>query len=230
MRGQRAGEFAGVRVAGVTDRQLACRCSAARRSAVGGTRRVAIRGSVARRSSAGGCARSNALVSSPDLASDPTAGALPLDDPTTHLRQPPAAAAAAADGRGGPRKPPPGLRAQFSATRDAAMALVMAHVDLAKAEASAIGRPGRPRRRARRAARSCSSSSRSSCSSSASSLFLGEWLFGSMGWGVLHGVLAFLSDRRGGRPARGRRHRGADRPVAGRSRSSSGSWSASCSA
>ncbi len=26
-----------------------------------------------------------------------------------------------------------------------------------------------------------------------SSLFLGEWLLGSMGWGVLHGFLAFLA-------------------------------------
>ena len=92
----------------------------------------------------------------------------------------------------GPRKPPPGLRAQFSATRDAAMALVTAHVDLAKAEASAIGRQ---------------------VGLLAALGFLafilvvfaafllvigvalgiGEWVFGSMGWGVIHGVEAFLS-------------------------------------
>src|SRR5215207_11192263 len=38
----------------------------------------------------------------------------------------------------GPSRPP-GLRSQFGMTRDAAWNLLMAHVDLAKAEAAAIG-------------------------------------------------------------------------------------------
>ena len=72
------------------------------------------------------------------------------------------------------------------------MALVMAHVELAKAEASAIG----------------GQIARAAALGFVAfmlvvfavfllvigiSLGLGEWLFGSMGWGVVHGCLAFLS-------------------------------------
>ena len=88
--------------------------------------------------------------------------------------------------------PPPGLRASFRSTRDAAFGLATAHIELAKAEAQAIG---------------------SEIAKVAAfvgiaiavvifavilavigtSLFLGEWLLGSMGWGVLHGLLLFVA-------------------------------------
>ncbi len=72
------------------------------------------------------------------------------------------------------------------------MALVVAHVDLAKAEASAIGRQV---------------GLLAALGAFAfvlvvfavfllvigAALWLGEWIFGSMGWGVVHGVEAFLS-------------------------------------
>ena len=84
------------------------------------------------------------------------------------------------------------MRDQVGAVWDAAKALVLAHLDLAKAEAGAIaGEVGRV----------------AALSALAialvifavfllvigASLWLGEWLLGSMGWGVLHGFLLFLS-------------------------------------
>ena len=77
------------------------------------------------------------------------------------------------------------------ATRDAAIALVRSHIDLARTELSAIaGQIGRVAALAAVAivvvilagllgfVGVC--------------LFLGEWLLGSLGWGVLHGILAFI--------------------------------------
>ena len=69
-------------------------------------------------------------------------------------------------------------------------------------------RPGKGRDlrdcRARSAGSPPSSPSRSQCSSwpallatLGTALFLGEWLLGSLGWGVLHGVLFLRRDRRG---------------------------------
>ncbi len=84
------------------------------------------------------------------------------------------------------------MRDQLKATRDAALALVLAHVELAKAEAGQIaGEVGRV----------------AALGALAIvlvifavflfvigvSLGVGEWILGSMGWGVLHGVLLFLS-------------------------------------
>jgi hypothetical protein len=91
-----------------------------------------------------------------------------------------------------PRADPPRFRAQIGATGDSAARLVAAHVELAKAElgevleevkrvsvlggiaigaAIAVGllvTVGTP-------------------------LFLGEWIFGSMGWGLLHGLLVLAA-------------------------------------
>ena len=93
---------------------------------------------------------------------------------------------------GGSRRPPPGLRDQISAVRDAAMALVVAHIDLAKAEGAAIaGEVGR-----------------AAAAGALAFIFvvfavfllvigvslaIGEWVLGSMGWGVVHGVELFVS-------------------------------------
>ena len=88
--------------------------------------------------------------------------------------------------------PPPGLRAQLGATRDAAMALLAAHIDLAKAEAGAIaGQVGRVI--ALGALAFILVVFAVFLLVIGVSLGLGEWVFGSMGWGVIHGVLFFLS-------------------------------------
>ena len=71
--------------------------------------------------------------------------------------------------------------------------LVLAHVELAKAEADGHRRRDRQGRRLCRRRDRASSCSRSSSLVVGGSLFLGEWLLGSMGWGVLHGVLLFIA-------------------------------------
>ena len=92
---------------------------------------------------------------------------------------------------GGARKPPPNLRAQIGATRAALQGLALAHIDLAKAELSAV--LGEIARAAMLAAIAIVVIVLAALLAIiGTSLFLGEWLFGSMGWGVLHGVLAFI--------------------------------------
>ena len=72
------------------------------------------------------------------------------------------------------------------------MALVMAHVELAKAEAGAIA--GEVGRLAALAALALVLVLLAALLAIiGASLFFGEWLLGSMGWGVLHGVLLFVS-------------------------------------
>jgi hypothetical protein len=83
--------------------------------------------------------------------------------------------------------PPPGLKRQAGATKDALLGLVRAHIDLAKAEATEIGDEIRV------------VAAGAGIAFGAlvliaflvpigTALFLGEWLFGSLGWGVLHGT------------------------------------------
>lgn len=92
-----------------------------------------------------------------------------------------------------PPPPPPkplGLRAQFGATRDAATRLVLAHIDLAKAEAAAIG--GQVARVAGLIGAAIGFVLLIGVIVIVGmTLFTGEWLLGSMGWGILHGVLLF---------------------------------------
>jgi hypothetical protein len=82
----------------------------------------------------------------------------------------------------------PGLGAQFGRTRAAFVGLFRAHVDLAKAEISEI------------ASQLKLISAQAGCALAilmmsgillyvGGFLFLGEWLFGSIGWGLAHGVL-----------------------------------------
>jgi hypothetical protein len=71
------------------------------------------------------------------------------------------------------------------------MRLAMAHVDLAKAEANAIkGEVGRVAAFVGIAVAVLLFAG--ILAVVGTSLFLGEWLLGSMGWGVLHGVLLFV--------------------------------------
>ncbi len=92
---------------------------------------------------------------------------------------------------GGARKPPLSLRAQIGATRDALQGLVLAHIDLAKAELSAFA--GEIARAALLTAIAIAVMVLAALLAIlGTSLFLGEWLLGSIGWGVLLGFLAFI--------------------------------------
>jgi hypothetical protein len=88
--------------------------------------------------------------------------------------------------------PPPGLRASIRSTRDAAYRLAQAHVDLAKAEAAAIADE------VKKVAAYIGIAIAVVIFAVilaviGTSLFVGEWLLGSIGWGVLHGVLLFVA-------------------------------------
>lgn len=85
---------------------------------------------------------------------------------------------------------PRGLFAQLGATRDSMRGLAMAHVDLAKAEAAAIG--GRIARVAALAGVAVALILAIGMLLIVGlPLFTAEWLLGSMGWGILHAVLVF---------------------------------------
>jgi hypothetical protein len=105
---------------------------------------------------------------------------------------PPPPSSAPAPGRRGPRQAPPGLREQLGATFDAVKALVAAHIELARTEASAIAHEV-----GRVAALGAAAFGLVVIALFllviGGALWLGEWLLGSMGWGVLHGFLACLS-------------------------------------
>ena len=117
----------------------------------------------------------------------PQAGARPLDDPTA-ASPPPNPAPQPNPDRGADRKSAPGLRAQFASTREAAIALVRAHVDLAKAEIGEIA--GEVKRVVALAALAVAVLLLAALLVViGGTLFLAEWLLGSMGWGVLHGLL-----------------------------------------
>jgi hypothetical protein len=110
---------------------------------------------------------------------------------------------------GAPEPEARGLRGQAFATKDALLGLLRAHVDLAKAEADEI--KGEVARAAALAGLAIA------CAmllglllAIGSTLFYGEWVFGSIGWGLLHGTLlltgvivlaVMLALRAGGMPA-----------------------------
>lgn len=101
------------------------------------------------------------------------AGAVPLDEP-----------------RSTRPSTPPGLFASVRLTRDAGVRLAKAHVDLAKAELSAI--QGEVARVAALAGIAIAVILFAvTLAVIGTSMFLGEWLLGSIGWGVLHGILLF---------------------------------------
>ena len=83
------------------------------------------------------------------------------------------------------------MRAQFGATRDALWALALAHIELAKAELAAVA--GEIARVALLAAIAIVVIVIAALLAIVgTSLFLGDWLLGSLGWGVLHGFLMFI--------------------------------------
>ena len=88
--------------------------------------------------------------------------------------------------------PPPGLRSSIKSTRDAGFRLAHAHIDLAKAEFAAIADE------IKRVALFAGIAFgvvvfAVILAVVGTSLFLAEWLLGSLGWGVLHGVLLFIA-------------------------------------
>ena len=88
--------------------------------------------------------------------------------------------------------PTPGLRAQFGATFEAAKGLAMSHLERAKAEAAAIG--GQIARAAALVGLAVALLLMAGILALVgSALFLSDWLLGSMGWGILHGILLFTA-------------------------------------
>ena len=89
--------------------------------------------------------------------------------------------------RAAPRRPPPGLKAQLGAVRIALLGFVRAHIDLAKAEIEEVRRE---------VGRACGLAAAaiaclilmSLLVAIGGMLFTGEWIFGSIGWGVLLGA------------------------------------------
>lgn len=125
-----------------------------------------------------------ALVSSRPPPRPTRSRSTTLDDPKADPTPPPPPR--------GPRGTPPGLTAQIGATRDAIVALIRAHIDLAKTEAGAIaGQVGRLIALGLLALILVLAAIFLAVIGTA--LFTGEWLLGSMGWGVLHGVLFFAA-------------------------------------
>lgn len=91
-----------------------------------------------------------------------------------------------------PPPKPPGLREQILLTRDAVRRVVDAHVALAKAELEPIVE--NVKKAAIRASIALGIAIFALLLVSIGTpLFLGEWWFGSMGWGILHGVLLSLA-------------------------------------
>ncbi len=87
---------------------------------------------------------------------------------------------------------PPGLLAQVKATIDAGKRLAAAHIELAKAEAASIA--GEVARVAALAGIAIVVIIFAALLLTiGTALFLGEWLLGSMGWGILHGLLFALA-------------------------------------
>src|SRR4051794_29580445 len=113
-------------------------------------------------------------------------GSPPLDEP---LNPPSAAGPPPEPDRPGPRlADAPGLGEQIGATRESARRLVTAHVDLAKAELGDIADA------AKQAAILAGIAIAMGIFVGllvgvGLPLFLGEWIFGSIGWGILLGVL-----------------------------------------
>lgn len=96
------------------------------------------------------------------------------------------------DARSNRPLPPPGLRSSIRSTRDAAFRLAQAHIELARAEAAAIA--GEVQRVAAYVGIAIAVVIFAVILAViGTSLFLGEWILGSIGWGVLHGVLLFIA-------------------------------------
>ena len=123
-------------------------------------------------------------ASAPHADTEPT----PKPDPGPATEPDLAASSAAASGQGASSGDPPSLRAQIGATKEATTRLTKAHVELAKAEFGEIA--DEIKRIAILAAVAIGAAIVAGLLVTVGlPLFLGEWIFGSIGWGLLHGVL-----------------------------------------
>lgn len=106
---------------------------------------------------------------------------------------PPASPPRASSSRSKPKRPqPPGLKAQLGATRLAFVGFLRAHVDLAKSELDEI--KGEVARAAGLAGIAIAVLILASLLVAIGGiLFTGEWIFGSIGWGVLLGTELLLA-------------------------------------
>ncbi len=104
----------------------------------------------------------------------------------------PAAPDPSGPGPAAPRDEPPGLRAQIGATKDATQRLVSAHIELAKAEIGEVA--DEIKRIAILVGIAIGVGIAAGLLLSVGlPLFLGEWIFGSIGWGLLHGLLFLVA-------------------------------------
>ena len=129
-----------------------------------------------------------ALPQSDPPPSDPPGSPPPAPPRDAAPPPPPPPSGGGSAGPPPPPPPPPGLKGQIGATRDAAKALVDAHVELAKAEFEEIS--GEVAKVAALVGVVIGMAIFAVLLLSiGGALFYGEWIFGSIGWGILHGVL-----------------------------------------
>jgi hypothetical protein len=129
----------------------------------------------------------------------PTTDVRPSADASRDRERPSASDASTATdgserkGRTGHRsEDPPGLREQIGSTRDSAKRLVDAHLELARAEFEDIG--GAIKRAAILAGLALGALLVAGLLATVGTpLFLGELIFGSIGWGLLHGLLLLFA-------------------------------------
>jgi len=125
----------------------------------------------------------------------------PDDNPASaeHAMDPASAAASATSAEADPRRipldgaaaEPPGIRQQIGATFEAVKRLIRAHIALARAEAGEIA--GEVKRMVGLVGAAIGASVAMGLLLAVGlPLFLGDWLFGSIGWGVLLGVVLLL--------------------------------------
>ena len=121
----------------------------------------------------------------PPPPAPPPAGSPPPGGPPPPPGKPP-------PGKPPPPPPPPGLREQLAATRGAAKELVDAHIELAKSEMGDI--TDEIKRVVALAGVAVAAAIFAALLLAIGlPLFLGEVIFGSIGWGLLHGVLFLIA-------------------------------------
>ena len=103
----------------------------------------------------------------------------------------PGGSGAAGSGRARARSEAPGLREQIGSTRDSAKRLIDAHIELGRAEFEEIG--GAIKRAAALGGVAIGALVVAGLLVTVGTpLFLGQWIFGSIGWGLLHGLLLLV--------------------------------------
>jgi hypothetical protein len=123
-------------------------------------------------------ARIRAATRYPDVRSEPAGGATALSTAPGPVPSEP--------------KTTPGLRAQFARAREAAKRLAGAHLDLLKAEVGEIVAEIK-QIAALAGVIVAFAVFAGMLASIGGALFIGEWIFGSIGWGVVHGVLSCVA-------------------------------------